>query len=65
MKYCKNCKVKVDADRSYCPLCFRELEVKNNEGASEYPFMERKKNEHLHSATLQTTLTTSHLWWLA
>ena len=51
MKYCKNCKVKVDADRSYCPLCFRELEVKNNEGASEYPFMERKKNEHLTQST--------------
>ena len=25
MKYCKNCKIKVDSDKDYCPLCFREL----------------------------------------
>lgn len=45
MKYCKNCKVKVDADRNYCPLCFRELEVKDDQTVGEYPFVERKKNE--------------------
>lgn len=51
MKYCRTCKVNVDADRSYCPLCFRELAVKNDDGSSEYPFMERKKNEHLTQST--------------
>lgn len=44
MKYCKECKVKVDSDRDYCPLCFREL---SGEGESDTPlFAERKTNEH-------------------
>ena len=44
MKYCKNCKIKVDSDKDYCPLCFREL---SGEGASDTQlFAERKVNEH-------------------
>lgn len=51
MKYCKNCKVNVDADRNYCPLCFRELKTLNEESVGEYPFMERRKNEHVTQST--------------
>lgn len=44
MKYCKECKVHVDSEKDYCPLCFREL---SGEGASETQlFAERKVNEH-------------------
>lgn len=44
MKYCKNCKVNVDTDRDYCPLCFREL---SGEGMTDTPlYAERKTNEH-------------------
>ena len=44
MKYCKNCKIKVDSDKDYCPLCFREL---SGEGSSDTQlFAERKANEH-------------------
>lgn len=44
MKYCKECKVNVDSDRDYCPLCFREL---SGDGASDTPlFAERRTNEH-------------------
>ena len=43
MKYCKNCKIKVDSDKDYCPLCFREL---SGEGSSDTQlFAERKANE--------------------
>lgn len=45
MKFCKNCKVKVDAERNYCPLCFRELAPVDESSSQEYPFAERKKNE--------------------
>lgn len=51
MKYCKNCKINVDADRNYCPLCFRELKTINEESVGEYPFMERRKNEHVTQST--------------
>lgn len=46
MKYCKNCKVKVDTDRNYCPLCFRELQDDGQPQSGEYPFLARTKNEH-------------------
>ena len=45
MKYCADCKVKIDADKNHCPLCFREIKEVNDERASEYPFAERKKDE--------------------
>ena len=46
MKYCKNCKIKVDADRNYCPLCFREtIDDGCDSVKDEYPFEERKRNE--------------------
>ena len=44
MKYCKNCKVKIDSERDYCPLCFRES-VKINDEVSTPLFAERKTNE--------------------
>ena len=44
MKYCKHCKVNVDTDRDYCPLCFREI---SGEDSTKTPmFAERKNNEH-------------------
>ena len=46
MKYCKNCKVKVDANRNYCPLCFREISDCDGVSVQEPPFAERTKNEH-------------------
>ena len=46
MKYCKNCNVKVDADRNYCPLCFREIKKCDEIQTEEPPFIERTKNEH-------------------
>lgn len=45
MKYCKNCKVKVDANRNYCPLCFRELIQTDDKTNGEHPFAERRQNE--------------------
>lgn len=44
MKYCKNCKVKIDSERDYCPLCFRESEKINDEVSTPL-FAERKTNE--------------------
>lgn len=46
MKYCKNCNLKVDAERNYCPLCFRETVECSDEKTREYPFAERTKDEH-------------------
>ena len=45
MKYCSNCKVKIDGERNYCPLCFREVKEIDNEKTLDYPFAERKKDE--------------------
>ena len=30
MKHCENCKVNVNTDKPYCPLCYSELEGENN-----------------------------------
>lgn len=46
MKYCSNCKVKIDGERNHCPLCFREIKEISDEKTLEYPFAERKKNEN-------------------
>ena len=46
MKYCKNCHVKVDANRNHCPLCFREIKQCDDVQTDDLPFMERTKNEH-------------------
>lgn len=44
MKYCENCKIQVDGERDYCPLCFREL---SGECEHSTPiFAERSLNEH-------------------
>ena len=45
MKYCSICKVKIDGERNYCPLCFREVKEIDNEKTLDYPFAERKKDE--------------------
>ena len=45
MKYCKNCNVKVEANRNYCPLCFREIVSDGVENQGEPLFVERTKNE--------------------
>ncbi len=45
MKYCADCKVKIDGERNHCPLCFREVKEINNEKSLDYPFAERKKDE--------------------
>ena len=45
MKYCEDCKIRIDGDKNHCPLCFREIKEINDERASEYPFAERKKDE--------------------
>ncbi len=45
MKYCPNCKIKIDTDRAYCPLCFREIKPCEGADTGERPFMERNKNE--------------------
>ena len=45
MKYCTDCKVKIDGDQNHCPLCFREIKEINEERAKDYPFAERKKDE--------------------
>lgn len=44
MKYCKNCKMNVDGERDYCPLCFRELSGESN--GTTPMFAERSLNEH-------------------
>ena len=44
MKYCKNCKVKIDGERNYCPLCFREVESIDDKTSTPL-FSERKTNE--------------------
>jgi len=49
MKYCKNCKVNVDTDRDYCPLCFRE--IKGDDTSDTPLFAERKTNEHINRNT--------------
>ena len=45
MKYCSDCKVKIDGERNHCPLCFREVKEIDNEKTLDYPFAERKKDE--------------------
>ncbi len=44
MKYCKNCKINVDTNHDYCPLCFRELSGSGQETSAPM-FAERKANE--------------------
>ncbi len=37
MKYCNNCKVKVNTERKTCPLCFENLESKEETTLNKFP----------------------------
>lgn len=43
MKWCKYCKAEVDTEKTFCPVCFNHLDVKNDE--SECLYTLRDKNE--------------------
>lgn len=37
MKYCNECKISVDTEKTYCPLCGDQLKVVDNTAAIEFP----------------------------
>ncbi len=45
MKYCNDCKMSVDTDRSYCPLCGDELKKIDDEKAISFPTAVTSKNK--------------------